>query len=302
MLTSICLTETLLFCVAGEDRWLCTLLLQQGYRVDYCAASDALTYAPEHFNEFFNQRRRWTPSTIANIIDLLADAKNTIIVNANISFLYIMYQFTMMIATVLGPSTMVLAIATAFQSVFQVTLWQAYLLSLAPCLFYLLICFKCKTSTQLTVAALLSAIYACVMTVVLVGIIQTIVTANILNPTLLFLAIFSAFFVFAGLIHPYEFSCLLHGILYYLCVPAGYLILMIYSMSNMHVVSWGTREVKKRKSKAQMERDKLIEAQKKKEEATKVKPNAVLKFLKLDTFLKDLRDIPTRRFPCFIRA
>jgi len=32
---------------AGEDRWLCTLMLQQGYRVEYCAASDALTYAPE---------------------------------------------------------------------------------------------------------------------------------------------------------------------------------------------------------------------------------------------------------------
>ncbi len=25
----------------GEDRWLCTLLLQRGYRVEYCAASDA---------------------------------------------------------------------------------------------------------------------------------------------------------------------------------------------------------------------------------------------------------------------
>jgi chitin synthase len=33
----------------GEDRWLCTLLLQEGYRVDYCASSDALTYAPETF-------------------------------------------------------------------------------------------------------------------------------------------------------------------------------------------------------------------------------------------------------------
>ncbi|CAG2205553.1 CHS1 [Mytilus edulis] len=33
----------------GEDRWLCTLLLQQGYRVDYAAASDAYTYAPEGF-------------------------------------------------------------------------------------------------------------------------------------------------------------------------------------------------------------------------------------------------------------
>ena len=64
--------------VAGEDRWLCTLMLQQGYRVEYCAASDALTYAPEGFYEFFNQRRRWGPSTMANIMDLLMDWKHTV--------------------------------------------------------------------------------------------------------------------------------------------------------------------------------------------------------------------------------
>ena len=39
----------------GEDRWLCTLMLQQGYRVEYSAASDAFTFAPEGFNEFYNQ-------------------------------------------------------------------------------------------------------------------------------------------------------------------------------------------------------------------------------------------------------
>lgn len=77
---------------SGEDRWLCTLLLQQGYRVDYAAASDAFTYAPESFNEYFNQRRRWTPSTIANILDLLQDGRNTVASNNNISWLYIVYQ------------------------------------------------------------------------------------------------------------------------------------------------------------------------------------------------------------------
>ena len=30
----------------GEDRWLCTLLLQRGYRVEYSAASDAYTHCP----------------------------------------------------------------------------------------------------------------------------------------------------------------------------------------------------------------------------------------------------------------
>ena len=76
----------------GEDRWLCTLLLQRGYRVEYCAASDAYTHAPEGFNEFYNQRRRWVPSTMANILDLLASHTRTVKVNDNISTLYIMYQ------------------------------------------------------------------------------------------------------------------------------------------------------------------------------------------------------------------
>lgn len=69
----------------GEDRWLCTLLLQRGYRVEYCAASDALTYAPEGFSEFFNQRRRWIPSTMANTLDLVSDYRNVVRVNDNIS-------------------------------------------------------------------------------------------------------------------------------------------------------------------------------------------------------------------------
>lgn len=53
--------------------------------MEYCAASDALTFAPEGFNEFFNQRRRWIPSTIANIYDLLKDYKNVVSVNESIS-------------------------------------------------------------------------------------------------------------------------------------------------------------------------------------------------------------------------
>lgn len=69
----------------GEDRWLCTLLLQRGYRVEYSAASDALTFAPQSFNEFFNQRRRWIPSTIANVVDLLADHRNVVKLNDSIS-------------------------------------------------------------------------------------------------------------------------------------------------------------------------------------------------------------------------
>lgn len=71
---------------------MCTLLLQRGYRVEYSAASDSYTHCPEGFNEFYNQRRRWMPSTTANILDLLADYKNIVKINDNISMFYIFYQ------------------------------------------------------------------------------------------------------------------------------------------------------------------------------------------------------------------
>jgi len=47
---------------------------------------------PENFDEFFNQRRRWMPSTIANIFDLLTDAKSVVKKNPDISYPYVFYQ------------------------------------------------------------------------------------------------------------------------------------------------------------------------------------------------------------------
>ncbi len=94
----------------GEDRWLCTLMLQQGWRVEYSAASDAYTHCPEAFGEFYIQRRRWAPSTMANIMDLLRDYKHTVEVNENISTPYILYQAGLMLGTILSPGTIFLVI------------------------------------------------------------------------------------------------------------------------------------------------------------------------------------------------
>jgi cellulose synthase/poly-beta-1,6-N-acetylglucosamine synthase-like glycosyltransferase len=77
---------------AGEDRWLCTLLLKRGYLVEYSAASDVYTQCPESFDEFYKQRRRWIPSTMANIMDLLMNYKPIVKINDNISRIYIFYQ------------------------------------------------------------------------------------------------------------------------------------------------------------------------------------------------------------------
>jgi chitin synthase len=39
-----------------------------------------------------------------------------------------------------------------------------------------------------------------------------------------------------------EFLCIVHGLEYFLAIPAMYLLLMIYSLTNLNIVTWGTRE------------------------------------------------------------
>ncbi|CAD5114651.1 DgyrCDS3701 [Dimorphilus gyrociliatus] len=241
----------------GEDRWLCTLLIQQGHRVDYIAASDALTVAPESFSEFFKQRKRWIPSTLANIVDLLSSHRN--VKNPNISKFFIWYQFFLLVSTILGPSTIIIAIASALDTMFQDwDLWICFLLSLAPCIVYIVICLTTKLKTQIKVAQFLSTVYSCVMLIVLVSIIKSFVDDNILNPSLLFIVIVAAVFVFGGLLHPEEASCLIYGILYFLFIPAGYLFLNIFSICNLHDINWGTRETPKVKTKAELERERKL--------------------------------------------
>jgi chitin synthase len=230
----------------GEDRWLCTLLLQEGYRVDYCASSDALTYAPETFKEFFNQRRRWMPSTIANILDLLRDARHTVLVNENISYFYIFYQGFLLASTILGPGTILLTVASSFRTVFtSLTLAESYTLALAPAIFYLIVCLKTKPETQIIVGALMSSAYSMIMTMVLVATVAQLTSSEELSASSFFFVFLIILFFITGLLHPQEILNLTYGILYLVTLPGGYVLLVIYSICNLHVVSWGTREVAK---------------------------------------------------------
>ena len=47
--------------------------------------------------------------------------------------------------------------------------------------------------------------------------------------------------------------CLPMGVIYYITIPSMYLFLTIYSVFNLNVVSWGTREVPKKKTADEME-------------------------------------------------
>ncbi|KAL0152651.1 hypothetical protein M9458_052374, partial [Cirrhinus mrigala] len=147
----------------GEDRWLCTLMLQQGWRVEYNAASDAYTNAPQDFKEFYNQRRRWGPSTMANTIDLLGSGELTSQRNSSISKPYILYQIISMAASILGPATVCLMISGSFVFIFNMDENFALALAIAPPTVYLILCFKLKSDTQITIAAIMSIFYAFLM-------------------------------------------------------------------------------------------------------------------------------------------
>ena len=237
----------------GEDRWLCTLLLQRGYRVEYSAASDAYTHCPEGFNEFFNQRRRWVPSTIANIFDLLMNYKQTVKINDNISLPYIWYQVMLIAGTIIGPGTIFLMLVGAFVAAFKISNWLSFYYNLIPIVTYIFVCMACKPSWQLLLSSVLSTAYALVMMAVIVG---QLGEDGLGSPSAIFLISLSGSFFIAALLHPQEFWCVVPGLMYLLCIPSMYLLLIIYSITNLHVVSWGTREVAVKKSKKEMEEEK----------------------------------------------
>lgn len=140
------------FTFSGEDRWLCTLMLQQGYKVEYVAASDALTYAPEGFNEFYNQRRRWSPSTMANIIDLLMDWRNVTRKNEDITKIYILYQMFLMICSILTPGTIFLMVLGAISMAFPaIPPFAGMIVNLIPVIGMIILCFVAKSSTQVRI-------------------------------------------------------------------------------------------------------------------------------------------------------
>ncbi|KAH9369652.1 hypothetical protein HPB48_007619 [Haemaphysalis longicornis] len=224
----------------GEDRWLCTLLLKQGYQVKYSAASDAYTRCPETFEEFFTQRRRWNSSTMANILDILMNARKTARNNGGISLCYIAYLGMLMLGSLLGPGTIFLQLIIGLVHFSGISNLAALAIHALPVLVFVAACFRCSQSVQMLAAKVLSAAYALLVAAVLTNVALEIRSHGMASPTSIFFVATALIFLFAALVHPQEVGCLVHSLIYFLLVPAMYLILTLYSAINLNVVSWGT--------------------------------------------------------------
>ena len=240
----------------GEDRWLCTLLVENGWRLEYCAVSKDKTFCPEEFDEFFKQRRRWIPSTVANLWLLVSSAKKITHNNKTINYLFIFYQFLIIVSTIISPATVILIISA---SLAQEHVNQAILTSFLVIisLLYGLVCLYTNQKTQLDFAKLLTLFLAILMVVVVVGLIKGVVddienlfvnnTANgnfklPVDVSTLYSGFFALVFPITAILHYREWWCLLQCIWYLLGLPGGYLVLLIYSAANLNSTNWGTRE------------------------------------------------------------
>ena len=229
----------------GEDRWLSTLLIGRGWRVGYEASSHSRTASPESFDEFFNQRRRWSPSTVANLLDFISNW-GVMLQNGNGNILHMAYQLLMISASALGPGGIFLMLIGGCHMVFEIGYWTSMALNTAVLLIFLISSLFDKY--QLLVAKALGILYAILMLVIMVFLIIEAVRLRgtcSFAPTTFSLLLIVSFFLITGLMHPGEYRrvgfLILPGIIYYLTIPCMYMLLPFYCVFNLNDVSWGTR-------------------------------------------------------------
>ncbi|XP_052072424.1 chitin synthase chs-2-like [Mytilus californianus] len=80
------------------------------------------------------------------------------------------------------------------------------------------------------------------MIIVLIGVTRDAVNEGWCSITTVFLLFVAGIFVITALLHPKELFCLIPGLLYFVAIPSMSMLMFFYSIGNMHVVSWGTRE------------------------------------------------------------
>ncbi|XP_072122972.1 chitin synthase chs-2-like [Mobula birostris] len=246
----------------GEDRWLCLLLLQQGWRIEYCAASDSYTNTPREFEEFFNQRRRWDPSKIANIIELLGNGFETSRKNPSVSRPFLLYQILYLMANLLGPATVcsLSAVALSFFTGWDYN--SCLIISVILPIIYLIFCYMTTPDTQIRVTAFLTVVYTLAMTGgVFAAFGMMISDGTLVSPIGIFITSLVLLYFISALLHPTETSLAIYGFIYLLCIPAASMLQPIYSLANLHITSWGTRETRPKQQNGSSQNDQHLRYQ-----------------------------------------
>lgn len=107
-----------------------------------------------------------------------------------------------------------------------------------------------KLTHQVFVAAIISTLYGMIMVAVIVGTAINIVQDGILSPSAMFLMLLISQIVITAILHTEEIFCIIYSVIYFITIPSMYVLLIIYSVCNLNDITWGTREIKTRKTAA----------------------------------------------------
>ncbi|XP_054167687.1 chitin synthase chs-2-like [Oppia nitens] len=230
----------------GEDRWLTTLLMKQGWIIDYCSQAVAYTYCPITLNEYIKQRLRWIASTMINNLQLMFISKEVTKYSRSVSWIYIAYHSCIFLISIITPLYILLIITKFFNTAFPFSQWILFSINLSIFVIYCLICIFARNDIQILVMKTLGIIYGLTMIAVfIITMYQSIVSDNVLTLTFVIFVSVCVVYTLAVLLHPGDLhmsATLLPALIYYACGPLMFMLLPIYSLINMNVVSWGTRE------------------------------------------------------------
>ena len=243
----------------GEDRWMSLLLLEKGYQLTYCSQAEAMTEAPDNLGTFFDQRRRWILSTMANTWELLAKGNHLRMRTLAVNTVFLIYVGFGFISTLMSPGAVTLLIASTLETFMGLELPATLTLaSLLPVLFVLIEIWhripnpkrRCwlfrgspadRRRVHLLYTEVAGTILALTIVALLVSFVLKIVTDPLaLQGMLLVLVIMS--YVLAGIMHPSDLTIILYGFVYLLLLPTIYMLLPLYTLFNADVMSWGTRD------------------------------------------------------------
>eukprot|EP00058_Branchiostoma_floridae_P016384 XP_002601872.1 hypothetical protein BRAFLDRAFT_75911 [Branchiostoma floridae] len=159
----------------GEDRWLSTLLVEKGWRLEYGAVAECKTFCPDTLEEFFKQRRRWIPSTLANLLLLLKYTRKIARNNDSFSLFYALYVSLLLLSSLIAPATVLFIIAGGLQYSINLESYQTLLLMSAIVFIYMLICVWGSGKTQLLASKVMTFFFAVVMVGVATGLAISVV-------------------------------------------------------------------------------------------------------------------------------
>ncbi|CAI9728459.1 Hypothetical predicted protein [Octopus vulgaris] len=234
----------------GEDRWLCTLMMLKGWKLEYSSYSHNSTFCPDTFLEFLKQRKRWVLSEMSNLILVFGNIRRLTQNNSTFTLIYIIYILQMFLLVMLSPGTTVVVLTISLDILFGLSCLYTTPFCIGSLILYSVICSTRSIEAQSAVTSAITIFLGGIVLSVSVGYMKFFVVDTIddlqdgqlqFKQYYLILLLMTAV-LYAALIHPKEAWTLIHGLTFLVVFPAMYILLPFYAVSNIVDQRWGTRE------------------------------------------------------------